>query len=213
MIETDDRVLFSTFYPQLAEAGLAEEIANRGTIMTVAEGEVILRKDAYVKVVPLVLNGLLKVLQEGEMHDTLMYYLEPGDSCIMSITACFNNEKSKVKAVVEDEARIIALPADLVIEWYTDFPAWNEFVTRLYRKRFLDLLDGFNSVVFDGIDTRLRNYLTQRARATGSNTLHATHKQIADDLGTAREVVSRLLKAMEVDGEVELKRGHLIWKG
>jgi len=184
-------------------------MASKTQIVSVSEGEVILKKNVYVKVLPLVLNGLVKVQQEGEEHDMLMYYIEPGESCIMSFTACFNNEKSKVKAVVEEDAEILVVPAEMVVRWYTLYHSWNEFVTTMCRKRFLNLLDGFNSVVYDRIDDRLKSYLRQRAQALGTNELQLTHKKIAEDLGTAREVVSRLLKAFEVEGKVSIGRGKL----
>lgn len=208
-MELSSQESFIEHFTQLDDPELLNEIWQFGKVMTVEEGGVILRKDAYVKVVPLVLSGLVKVLQEGEMHDTLMYYLEPGDSCIMSVTACFNNEKSKVKAVVEEEVLLVAIPAETVVQWQSRYPVWNEFVTTMYRKRFLNLLDGFNSVVYDGIEGRLRSYLLQRAKTLGTRELRITHKQIAEDLGTAREVVSRLLKVMETKGQVAISRGKL----
>ena len=200
-------------FHQFQEPELLKEIEEKATMATFEEGTVILRKDSYVKVVPLVCSGLVKVLQEGEEHDILMYYIEPGESCIMSITACFNNEKSKVKAMIEEDAEILLVPADLVIKWNVAYPSWNDFVTTLYRKRFLNLLDGFNSVVYDKIDDRLETYLRQKAEKLGSRQLKVTHKQIAEDLGKAREVISRLLKAMESEGKIELQRGKVILTG
>jgi len=201
--------LIKKHFPIFEEAELLAEMASKTQIVSVSEGEVILKKNVYVKVLPLVLNGLVKVQQEGEEHDMLMYYIEPGESYIMSFTACFNNEKSKVKAVVEEDAEILVVPAEMVVRWYTLYHSWNEFVTTMCRKRFLNLLDGFNSVVYDRIDDRLKSYLRQRAQALGTNELQLTHKKIAEDLGTAREVVSRLLKAFEVEGKVSIGRGKL----
>lgn len=203
----EDRI--RQLFPVFEEEELIAEIAQKAHFITLPPDEVILKKDAYVKVVPLVLSGLVKVLQEGEEHDLLMYYIEAGESCIMSVTACFNNEKSRIKAVIDEEAEILAVPADLVVRWYKQYPSWNEFVTTLYRKRFLNLLDGFNSVVYDGIDDRLVHYLKQKAKSRASNELQLTHKKIAEDLGTAREVVSRLLKALETEGKVKIGRGKL----
>ncbi len=197
-------------FSQLQEAALLEEIGSTGKLMSFEEGATILKQGAYVKMVPMVCSGIVKVLQEGEEHDILMYYIEAGESCVVSISACFKNEKSKIKAVIEEEAEILLVPAEAVVKWTTQYPSWNAFITSLYSKRFLNLLDGFNSVVYDKIEDRLSAYLMNKAKLLGTNELKVTHKKVAEDLGKAREVISRLLKVMEDGQKLRLERGKII---
>lgn len=197
-------------FPQLAESDLIEEIASTAQLLSFEEGATILKQGAYVKLVPMVCSGIVKVLQEGDEHDILMYYIEAGESCIVSIAACFKNEKSKIKAVIEEEAEILLVPSEAVVKWASAYPSWNAFTTALYSKRFLNLLDGFNSVVYDKIEDRLKAYLIQKSKLLGTHELNVTHKKVAEDLGKAREVISRLLKVMEDEQKIRLERGKII---
>lgn len=193
-------------FPTLASSEIQAALAGFGQITTFPAGTTILETGSYVKLIPLVLSGIVKVLREGEDHDMLLYYIEPGESCIMSLAASVQNDKSEVKAVIDEDAELLLLPADKVRELQLKFPDWNQFVTELYRKRFLALLDAFNAVAYHHGDERLWEYLQRQAKRSGSPELPLTHKQIADDLGTAREVVSRLLKSLEKAGKVQLER-------
>lgn len=204
------RDLLEQHFPQFREPELINDLLSKAQKMSFKAGELVLKKDSYIKVIPLVCSGLLKVLQEGEEYDLLMYYIEPGESCIMSITACFKNEKSKIKAVVEEDAELLLIPTASVIEWSKLYPSWNEYTGNLYQKRFLNLLDGFNSVVYDKIEDRLKHYLIQKAELLDTKELHITHKKIAEDLGKAREVISRLLKALEDEGKIKLQRAKIV---
>ncbi|MEM9022633.1 MAG: Crp/Fnr family transcriptional regulator [Bacteroidota bacterium] len=196
-------------FPTLTDQDLLQRMLAVGRVERIAAGTVILEQDSYVKLVPLVVDGLVKVLQPGAEHDILMYYIQPGESCIMSLTACVANEKSKVTAIVEEDADLLLLPAREVVQWQGEFSCWNDFVMTLYRKRFVNLLDGFNSVVYDNLDNRLTAYLNNRAQKTGSTSLKITHQQVANEIGSAREVVSRLLKSLEAEGKVALSRGMI----
>jgi CRP/FNR family transcriptional regulator len=197
-------------FSQLQEPALLDEIVAKAKLMSFEEGTEIVKKGAYVKVVPLVCSGIVKVLQEGEEHDMLMYYIEKGESCIMSINACFKNEKSKIKAVIEEDAEILVVPSEAVVKWAATYPSWNVFITSLYSKRFLNLLDGFNSVVYDKIEDRLNTYLLNKSELLGTKELKVTHRKVAEDLGKAREVISRLLKVMEDEKKIRLERGKII---
>lgn len=189
---------------------LREEVANYGQLKKFPAGSVIQQEDSYIKSIPLVLNGSLKVMRtDPEGHEMLLYYITPGESCIMSFLGGIHNETSKVKAVVEEDAEILFIPVEKASEWVKKFPEWSDFIFRLYHKRFEELLSAVNAIAFQKLDTRLLQLLKQKADLYQSKEIKITHQQLADELGTAREAVSRVLKQMENEKLVILSRNKV----
>jgi len=173
-------------------------------------GTVLLDEDAYVKHIPVIKNGLIKVTRSDEQgHEMLLYYIGNGESCIMSFLGAACNNKSQIKAVVEETAEVIIVPIEKAMKWMQTEPAWLSFVFNLYNKRFEELLNFINEVSFHSVDDRLLDLLKKKSQASGNQELNITHQQLAEDLGTAREVVSRLLKQMENKQIIELSRGKI----
>jgi CRP/FNR family transcriptional regulator len=189
---------------------LRDEVANYGQLKKFPAGSVIQQEDSYIKSIPLVLNGSLKVMRtDPEGHEMLLYYITPGESCIMSFLGGIHNETSKVKAVVEEDAEILFIPVEKANEWVKKFPEWSDFIFRLYHKRFEELLTAVNAIAFQKLDTRLLQLLKQKADLYQSKEIKITHQQLADELGTAREAVSRVLKQMENENLVTLSRNKI----
>lgn len=189
---------------------LRDEVANYGQLKKFPAGSVIQQEDSYIKSIPLVLNGSLKVMRtDPEGHEMLLYYITPGESCIMSFLGGIHNETSKVKAVVEEDAEILFIPVEKASEWVKKFPEWSDFIFRLYHKRFEELLTAVNAIAFQKLDTRLLQLLKQKADLYQSKEIKITHQQLADELGTAREAVSRVLKQMENENLVTLSRNKI----
>lgn len=190
---------------------IRERLAEVGMIKTFAEGEVILNENAYIKAIPIVTKGAIKVLRtDEENREILLYYINPGESCIMSFLGGLHHDTSKVKAIAEEETEVLFIPIDKVHVFIKEFPQWLDYIFRLYHKRFEELLEVVNSVAFKKLDERLFDSIKRKCELAKSNTLHVTHEQLANELGTARVVVSRLLKQMEDDGLVKLGRNKIL---
>ncbi|MBK8611546.1 MAG: Crp/Fnr family transcriptional regulator [Chitinophagaceae bacterium] len=151
----------------------------------------------YVKFIPIVLDGLVKVFTRFQDKDLLLYYIKPEQSCIMSFSSCVNNDKSRIFAITEEESTILLIPADKVAKWVTEFPAINKLFYQQYDLRYSDLIDTIQQMLYHKLDKRILDYLSEKVKVTGKNPVKISHKEIANDLGTAREVVSRLVKKLE----------------
>lgn len=189
---------------------LLEHLKKEGSIKTFQPDSVIIEENDYIKNVPIVLSGSIKVFKQDEDgREILLYYINPGESCVMSFLGAACNGTSKIRAVVEDTAEVLILPVHKAIELIKDNPAWLEFIFQLYNKRFEELLDVVNAIAFTKVDQRLLDFLKKKAKMIGSNEITITHQQVADELGTAREVVSRLLKQLEKDNKIALSRNKI----
>lgn len=157
----------------------------------------LVREGQYVKYIPIVLNGLVKVFTQFEDKELLLYYIKPEQSCIMSFSSCINNDKSKIIAITEEESTVLLIPSDKVAKWVIDFPAINMLFYQQYDLRYSELVDTIHQMLYYKLDKRLLDYLAEKIKVTGKNPIKISHKEIANDLGTAREVVSRLVKKFE----------------
>lgn len=204
------RSLLRRHYPQLAERQLQEDIAEVGNIMQFKAGELIMDFGAYVKLIPLIIEGSIKVSREDEDGNELfLYYLQPGETCSMSFTCCLMDKKSEIRTVAEENTTLIGIPTRYMDEWMTRYPSWKNFVMTSYDNRMLELVRTIDSIAFKRMDERLVDYLEKKAEANQSRTLQATHQEIAYDLNASREAVSRLLKQLEKDGVVQLGRNRI----
>jgi CRP/FNR family transcriptional regulator len=197
-------------FPELTEDTLVEAIANQGTYREVDAGESIMSPGQQILSVPLLITGTIKVMgQDEDGRELLLYHLFPGDTCAMSLTCCMANKRSEISAIAEDDLEMIEIPVYLVDEWMNKFKSWKGFVMSTYQKRFDELLKFINQVAFKKMDQRLVAYLKEKSDALNSDTIHATHREIANELGTSREVVSRLLKQLELSDLIELQRNEI----
>lgn len=197
-------------FPDLREKGLKDAFSEHCIFKSIPAQTVILKESDTVRYLPLLLKGSLKVTRADKTgREVLLYYIRSGESCIASYAAALFHELSKVNAMTEEDSEIILMPVEFMESWIREYPSWNIFVIRLYYQRFEELLDTFNSMAFQKVDQRLAEYLMKKSLISDVDQLSVTHQQIADELGTAREVVSRLLKAWEVEGKVSLSRGMI----
>ena len=189
---------------------LIEKLYQYGIQKSYKAGSIILNENAYIRSIPIVIKGLLKVVRtEEDGREILLYYIKAGESCIMSFLGGLHNETSKVKAEAEEDAEIIFLPIDKVSLFIKEHPEWLDYIFRLYHKRFEELLEIVNAIAFKKVDERLLNLLKKKSELLQSQTIPVTHEQLANELGTARVVVSRLLKQLEESGIVQLGRNKL----
>ncbi len=179
------------------------KIIEASSVVEVPKGTEIIREGQYIKTVPLVVEGLVKVFTRQEDKELLLYYIQAFESCVMSFSAGLKNEKSKVFAITEENSTIILIPSGKISLWINEYPKLNELFYSQYDIRYLDLLETINHLLFDKLDKRLLSYLKEKVALTGKNPLIISHREIANELGTAREVISRLIKKLEKENKVK----------
>ncbi len=210
MLDEQILELVRKHFPNIAEKGLQEEIATVGKLTEFSAGTVIMDVGQYVKLVPLVIEGAIKVSREDEDgHELFLYYLQGGQTCSMSFTCCMMNKKSEIRTIAEENTKMIGIPIRYVDEWMTKYQSWKNFVMQTYDFRMMELVRTIDSIAFHHMDERLLAYLDKKAKATHSKVINATHQEIAYDLNASREAVSRLLKQLENDGRVKLGRNKI----
>ncbi len=182
---------------------LLDQVLEFGRVRDISTGQEILRSGQYVKVIPIVIEGLVKVFTRYEEKELLLYYIRPRETCIMSFSASLMNEPSRVFAIAEEDTRALLIPSDKVSDWLRKFPDMNNVFFHHFNMRYSDLLDTINHLLYNRLDTRLLEYLRQKSSLTQSNPLKISHRQIANELGTAREVISRVMKKLEHEGVVK----------
>ena len=199
--DTDDFRDFPRLAQQLSAVGIHKEFKA---------GTTVVQEETSSGSIPLVLKGTLRVMRtEPDGREILLYYIKAGESCVMSVLGGWNASTSKVRAEVEDNAEILFLPVDRMIELGRDYPQWIEYLFRMYHRRFEELLDMVNAIAFQKMDERLWNLLLRKAELQKARILYVTHEQLANELGTARVVVSRLLKELETRGKLTLARNKI----
>lgn len=192
---------------------LIEKLYQNSIHKEYAAGKILLNENTSIRSIPIVIKGSIKVIRTDEDgREILLYYIKAGESCIMSFLGGMHDETSKVKAEVEEDAEILFLPMNKVALFIKEYPQWLDYIFRLYHKRFEELLEIINAIAFKKVDQRLLALLKKKEELTKSKTIITTHEQLANELGTARVVVSRLLKQLEEDGELELGRNRIVLK-
>lgn len=190
---------------------LVEKLYQYGIAKTYREGDHILNENASIRSIPIIMKGMIKVIRTDEAgREILLYYIKAGESCIMSFLGGMHNEKSIVKAEVEEDTEILFLPVDKASLLITQYPEWLDYIFKLYHKRFEELLDIINAIAFKKVDERLLDLLNKKSELTHSSIIVITHEQLANELGAVRVVVSRLFKQLEEAGKLKLGRNRII---
>jgi CRP/FNR family transcriptional regulator len=197
--------LFPQFEPDLIS--IIEENAVEKTFQP---GDVLMRTGQYIKSTVMVLSGRIKIYRENEEGgEFLIYYIGPGEACAVSMICAMQSQASEIMAKAEEETKVIMLPVQLMDDLIAKYKSWSHFVIQTYRLRFDELLTAIDHIAFLNMDERLEFYLKRSIKETGKTTLELTHQQIANDLNSSREVISRLLKKMEQMGKVKLHRNAI----
>ncbi|MEN0004306.1 MAG: Crp/Fnr family transcriptional regulator [Bacteroidota bacterium] len=203
--------LIRNHFPQVAEKALQEAIMEVGQLYHFQAGDTIMDFGSYIKTVPLVIKGSIRVMRENEQgKELLLYYLGAGDTCSMSFTCCMMHKQSIIRTIAEEDTTIIGIPVKYMDEWMSRFQSWKNFVMQSYDQRLLELVKVIDSISFYQMDERLWAYLQKKSKAIQSNTIDTTHQEIANDLNASREAISRLLKKLEKLGKVKLGRNQVV---
>lgn len=197
-------------YGNQFEPALIDEIKDVGILMEVADGHDLIKPGQYIKSMPLLLSGSIKILRpDADGDELLLYYLEKGDTCAMTMTCCLGNTKSEIHAITETPAKLLMIPIGKMEEWSSKYKTWRNFVFNSYHTRMMELLESIDNIAFNNMDERLENYLDEKIKIQNSKHLYTTHKEVADDLHTSRVVISRLLKKMENNHKIKLHRSFI----
>lgn len=197
-------------FTNIFEDALIEEINQIGNLKEVKEGEKLIEIGDYVRSMPLLISGAIKILREDENGDELLlYFLERGDTCAMTLTCCLGQKKSEIRAIAELDTTIIMIPIQKMEEWTGKYKSWRNFVFQSYHARLTEMLETIDSIAFLNMDERLVKYLQSKQKVTNDSTINSTHQEIAYELNTSRVVVSRLLKKLESMGKIQLNRNSI----
>jgi CRP/FNR family transcriptional regulator len=197
-------------YGTIFEESLLLEISEVGIYKEVLEGHKFIEIGDYVRSMPLIISGAIKILREdGDGDELLLYFLERGDTCAMTMTCCMGQKKSEIRAIAELDTKLIMIPVQKMEEWTGKYRSWRNFVFQSYHHRFNELLETIDSIAFLRMDERLLKYLRDKVKVTNDKVVHSTHQEIAYELHTSRVVISRLLKQLEKLGKIELHRNKI----
>lgn len=197
-------------YTGILESGLIQEIAQNAAIKTFQEGDLIIDTNQYIKSMPLLLDGAIKIVREDEdKGELLLYYLEKGQTCTMSIACCLGNKKSEIRALAEKNTTVAMIPNELVNLWMGKYSSWRNFIISNYSSRMEEMLQAIDSLAFSNMEERIINYLQAKVKLNDDRILTLTHQDIASDLNTSRVVVSRILKKLEQEDKIVLLRNEI----
>tara|TARA_B110000503_G_C7168909_1_gene423309 strand:+ start:104 stop:730 length:627 start_codon:yes stop_codon:yes gene_type:complete len=192
------------------EEELLNEIKEQGVVKSFEPNDVIMEIGSLIRSMPLLLSGVVKILREDESGDELLlYYLEQGESCAMTLNSCMRKAQSEIRAIAETKVDILFLPLIKMEDWSAKYKSWRDFVFDSYHQRFSELLETIDHIAFLNMEERILNLLKKKSEVRNILEISQTHQEIANDLNTSRVVVSRLLKKLEIDGFIELHRNRI----
>jgi CRP/FNR family transcriptional regulator len=201
----DVKSLFPEFEPALMDS-----LEKEGTIREIPAGTLIMRTGQFIRSTMLVLDGLIKVYRTDEDgNEFFMYHLKPGQACALSMTCAIGQQTSQISAKTSKDTIVLQIPIEKMDEWMAEYRSWYQFVVQTYRSRFDELLQTLDSIAFRHMDERIEFYLKRHRDNLGTNIIPVTHQEIAQELNSSREVVSRLLKKLAERGKIKLNRYHI----
>jgi len=205
------REKLNDYYSEIFEKELIDEIVNIGIYRSIESGGTLIDIGDNMSHIPLILNGAIKIIREDKNGDEIaLYFLEKGDTCAISFVNCLNRSKSMFRGVAEKETEGIFIPVKKVDEWLKKYESWRHFIIDSYHMRLIEMVESIDSLAFMKLDNRLLKYLTDKVKIMQDHTLYITHQEIADDINTSRVVVSRLLKQLENEGKLKIRRNRII---
>ena len=204
------RDILDQAYSYIFEEALLDEIAKVAVYKEFKADDYLIEIGDYIKTMPLLLTGAIKILREDENGDELLlYFLERGDTCAMTLTCCMGQSKSRIRAIAETDGAMLMIPVEKMEEWLTKYKTWRNFVFDTYNVRLNEMLEAIDTLAFMNLDERLYKYLTDKAKVIGDTEIKNTHQEIAYEMHTSRVVISRLLKALELKGKIKLHRNKI----
>jgi CRP/FNR family transcriptional regulator len=209
----DKKQLLHDTIGYILEEALIEEMSKIAKIRETVQDEIIIHVGDELKMIPIVVYGSIKVSRENTAGDELLlYYIEGGDTCAMTLQCCVRKTDSQIKATSMEPSLLLMFPSEYMQLWMDKYRSWREYILQSYHTRMLELMETIDEIAFMRLDERLIKYLTDQAKLLGNLELHHTHQEIADDLHSSRVVISRLLKQLENKGAIQIRRNRIILK-
>lgn len=194
--------------PSVLEVALREELQNYPQRLF-AKGEIVVRQHSFVKAIPLVLEGQLRVYRQTEDREIVYYYVQKGDTCGLCLGACLEDKKIESEIAAAKASFVIFIPSHKVQEWQRTYQSWNNYLLHTFTTRQQQLITSLDDMAFSKMEKRLGDYLSHLVQQAGNPVVWLTHQELANELGTTRVVISRILKSMETKGSVDLLRGAI----
>ena len=205
-----DKSMLQEKYSHILDEKLLEEISQIGMFRSFKKNDIIIDIGQPLKFIPLLISGNIKILREdNDGNELLIYFLEAGETCTMSLTCCMGTTKSKIRAVAEKDSSLVMIPVENMLQWFHNNRSWRTFILESYQERFDEMLDTIDNIAFMKMEERLNKYLIEKTKLHGSNTINVKHQDIAEDLHTSRVVISRLLKQLEKEEKIKLSRNKI----
>ncbi len=202
--------LLTQIYSSVFEEKLIEELALVSSLQNFDEGDIIIDFGNTIKQMPLLVNGAIKILREDfEEGELLLYFIEKGDTCAITLTTCINQSKSEIRATAETKGQVVMIPLEKMQEWLGKYNSWRIFIFNSYNNRLKEMLSAIDTLAFMNMEERLLHYLIDKAKINHSREINSTHQEIAYDLHSSRVVISRMLKVLENKGSLQLHHGSI----
>jgi len=205
----DPKDLFKTL-KSFREPELQDEILHSGKVIEARKGDLLIREGQRLDFLPIVIRGSVRVYRHWEDREILLYYVRTEETCMMSLSSAYFNNVSAANGMAMEDSEILVIPARLVSQWQLKYPSWNQYIIHTFRSRYDELLSSFGSVAFNPIHIRAREYLVSRSRMEGTPRINISHQTLANELGTTRVVISRVLKQLEQEGMLKQYRGYVL---
>lgn len=205
-----DKSVLQHYFSAFFEEQLLDEIAAVGQIKAFKENEILIELGETITRMPLLLNGAIRIMRDDDNDgELLLYYLEKGDTCAMTMTCCLGTKTSTIRATAETDGELILIPVQKMDEWLAAYPSWRVFVLNSYQDRLDEMMRSVDNLAFNDMKGRLKNYLIEAASVNKSRTVNKTHAEIAYEMNTSRVVISRLLKVLENEGFLLQQRNSI----
>lgn len=202
--------LIADTYRGIFENALIDEIVSVAKLVEFKEGDVLIDIEQYIKTMPLLISGAIKIMREDfDKGELLLYFIERGDTCSMTLNCCMGDKKSEIRAVAENDGLVAMIPVGKMEEWLGRYKTWRAFVFESYNNRFNEILAAIDNIAFMNMGERLYGYLLEKSKIDNAKVITKTHKEIAYELNSSRVVISRLLKALENQGKISLNRNQI----
>nr|WP_298003334.1 Crp/Fnr family transcriptional regulator [uncultured Flavobacterium sp.] len=205
-----DKSLLQSYFNSLFEEELIDEMVQIGQIRSFKENEILIDLDQTITHMPLLLHGAIRIIRDDDNDgELLLYYLEKGDTCAMTMTCCLGTKTSNIRATAETDGEIVMIPVQKMDEWLVKYPSWRAFVLNSYQDRLDEMMRSIDNLAFNDSKGRLKNYLIEVASVNKSRVVNKTHAEIAYELNTSRVVISRLLKVLENEKFIKQQRNSI----
>lgn len=205
-----DKSLLQNYFNSLFEDELLNEIVALGQLKSFKEDDILIDLDQNITHMPLLLHGAIRIMRDDDNDgELLLYYLEKGDTCAMTMSCCLGTKTSNIRATAETAGELVMIPVQKMDEWLAKYPSWRTFVFNSYQDRLDEMMRSIDNLAFKDSKGRLKNYLIEVASVNKSHTINKTHAEIAYEMNTSRVVISRLLKALENEGFLLQQRNSI----